>query len=113
MSQKFSLSAPINKGIDIAGVVGQPIVAASAGVVVYSGNGIPGYGNLIIIKHNSEYLSAYANNKKNLVSENQKVKSGQKIAIMGLGNTGQPALHFEIRFRGKPINPLIKLPKKL
>tara|TARA_Y100000815_G_C13334000_1_gene497119 strand:- start:1773 stop:2495 length:723 start_codon:yes stop_codon:yes gene_type:complete len=108
----FSLSMPVNKGIDIAGSAGEVVKAANTGKVVYSGNGIPGYGNLIIIKHNDLYLSAYAHNKKNLVSEGQQVRSGQKIAIMGLANTGRYELHFEIRYKGKPINPLSKLPKK-
>lgn len=95
----------LNKGIDIKGTLGQSIVASATGEVVYSGNGIPGYGNLIIIKHNADYLTAYAHNQKNLVKEGQHVKVGQAIALMGKGNTGIPLLHFEIRYRGKPVNP--------
>ena len=95
-----------NAGIDIAGFVGQPIEASQAGSVVYSGDGIRGYGNLIIIKQGSDYLSAYAFNQQNLVRVGDFVKQGQTIAVMGRDNTGVPALHFEIRFDGKPIDPL-------
>ncbi|NNM60110.1 MAG: peptidoglycan DD-metalloendopeptidase family protein [Legionellales bacterium] len=98
-------AADLNKGVDIQGKLGQNIVASASGEVVYSGNGIPGYGNLIIIKHNADYLTAYAHNEKNLVKEGEHVKVGQAIALMGRGNTGTPILHFEIRYRGKPINP--------
>lgn len=108
---QFSLKQPINKGIDISGKYGQPIYAANSGKVVYSGNGIHGYGNLIIIKNSTEYLSAYAHNKSNLVKEGQWVKKGQKIATMGYGNSTKPELHFEIRYAGKPVNPLRELPK--
>ena len=108
---QFSLKQPINKGIDISGKYGQPIYAANSGKVVYSGNGIHGYGNLVIIKNSTEYLSAYAHNKSNLVKEGQWVKKGQKIASMGYGNSTKPELHFEIRYEGKPVNPLSELPK--
>ena len=94
-----------NKGIDISGKEGQAIIAASAGKVVYSGNGLKGYGNLIIIKHNSIYLSAYAHNKVNLVKEGDSVTKGQKIAEMGSTDSKIPMLHLEIRKNGKPINP--------
>jgi lipoprotein NlpD len=102
-----------NKGINISGYLGEPIYATAAGKVVYSGRGLRGYGNLIIIKHNSKFLSAYAHNKTILVSEGEWVKSGQKIAEMG--NTGSPRtlLHFEIRRNGQPINPLIYLSHKV
>ena len=100
-----------SKGIDIAGKAGQPIYAAAAGDVVYSGKGLIGYGNLIIIKHNDKYLSAYGHNKKLLVEEGQSVKKGQKIAEMGTSNKDGPILHFEVRRHGKPVNPLWYLPK--
>lgn len=99
------------KGIGIAGKKGQRIVAAAAGRVVYSGSGLRGYGKLIIIKHNDTYLSAYANNKKIRVKEQQKVKSGQHIADMGSNGTNKPMLHFEIRKNGKPVNPVRYLPR--
>lgn len=93
-----------NKGINIEGVAGSPIYASAAGKVVYSGDGLRRYGNLIIIKHNSLYLSAYANNRQLLVKEGDWVKKGQKIALMGISGA-KPMLHFEIRRAGKPINP--------
>jgi lipoprotein NlpD len=106
ISKSYSVnSAHPNKGINIVGKAGQPIVAAASGEVVYSGNGIPGYGNLIIIKHNALYLTAYAQNEKNLVKEGQKIKQGQKIAKMGTSKNKQAELHFEIRYAGKPVNP--------
>lgn len=101
-----------NKGIDIAGSVGQKIKAARSGVVVYSGSGLAGYGKLLIIKHNYLYLSAYAHNRRLLVKEGQKVKKGQYIAEMGVGANAKPSLHFEIRKNGKPVNPLNYLSKK-
>ncbi len=96
---------PSGKGVDISGTLGQPIYATKAGKVVYSGNGLKGYGNLIIIKHDGTYLSAYAHNKVNLVKDGATVKAGQKIAEMGSGDNGQPILHFEIRQNGKPLDP--------
>ncbi|MBI2970443.1 MAG: peptidoglycan DD-metalloendopeptidase family protein [Gammaproteobacteria bacterium] len=99
------------KGVDIAGRVGQSITAAASGSVVYSGSGLLGYGRLIIIKHNDTYLSAYAHNEMLLVKEGDQVSSGQRIATMGLGISGRPVLHFEIRKDGKPVNPLEHLPK--
>jgi lipoprotein NlpD len=98
------------KGIDIAGKLGQAIVASSAGKVVYSGNGLRGYGKLIIIKHNKTYLSAYAHNDLLLVKEGQNVSKGQKIAEMGSTDTDQVRLHFEIRRFGKPVDPAKFLP---
>ncbi|WP_434778468.1 peptidoglycan DD-metalloendopeptidase family protein [Neisseria sp. Ec49-e6-T10] len=94
-----------NKGVDIAGTKGQPVVAASAGKVVYSGNGLRGYGNLIIIQHNTTYLSAYAHNQTLLVKEGQNVTKGQKIAEMGNSDADRVKLHFEIRKQGKPVDP--------
>lgn len=95
-----------NKGIDIAGYAGKKIKAAEKGVVVYSGNGLVGYGKLLIIKHNYLYLSAYAHNRRLLVKEGQKVKKGQVIAEMGTGVNAKPSLHFEIRKNGKSVNPI-------
>lgn len=99
------------KGIDIAGKPGQAVTAAAAGKVVYSGAGLKGYGNLIIIKHNNSYLSAYAHNDKILVKEGQTVTKGQKIAEMGSTGTDLVKLHFEIRKNGKPVDPLKHLPE--
>lgn len=109
--QKYSSKGRGNKGIDIAGKVGQPVLAASSGKVVYSGNGLPGYGNLIIVKHSDQYLSAYAHNRKLLVQEGRSVTRGQKIAELGSTGARSPRLHFEIRRHGKPVNPLRYLPK--
>ncbi|AFJ45992.1 lipoprotein NlpD precursor [Shimwellia blattae DSM 4481 = NBRC 105725] len=102
----FSASEGGNKGIDIAGSKGQAIVATASGRVVYAGNALRGYGNLIIIKHNDDYLSAYAHNETMLVREQQEVKAGQKIATMGSTGTSSTRLHFEIRYKGKSVNPL-------
>lgn len=95
-----------NKGVDIAGSHGQPVFATAAGKVVYSGNALRGYGNLIIIKHNDDYLSAYAHNDAILVRDQQEVQAGQKIATMGSTGTSSVRLHFEIRYKGKSVNPL-------
>jgi len=103
---RYSPSAVGNKGIDIAGRLGQPIRASANGVVVYSGDGVRGYGNLVIIKHNSNYLSAYAYNKRNVVRVGQRVRAGQQIALMGQNSAGKTMLHFEIRRNGKPVNPM-------
>ncbi len=106
----FSKSMVGNKGINIAGKAGEPVRAVAAGEVVYSGSGVRGYGNLIIIKHNANYLSAYAYNKRLLVTLGSRVTAGQQIAEMGRDNAGQALLHFEIRRNGKPVNPLRYLP---
>ena len=108
----YSKSATGRKGIDIAGKSGQKVGAAATGKVVYSGNGLPRYGNLIIIKHNDTYLSAYAHNKNLLVKEGQHVKAGQKIALLGRTGTQRDQLHFEIRRNGKPVDPMRFLPKR-
>jgi lipoprotein NlpD len=100
-----------NKGIDISGQLGDPIFAAADGEVVYAGNGLLGYGNLVIINHNEHYLSAYAHNRKILVEEGQIIKIGQKIAEMGSSESQQIKLHFEIRRDGQPVDPLKYLPK--
>ena len=100
-----------NKGIDIAGIKGTPVLASAPGKVVYSGAGLRGYGRLVIIKHNATWLSAYAHNEKILVTEGEEIKKGQKIAEMGSSDADQVKLHFEIRKQGKPLDPLQYLPK--
>ncbi|MBI3345063.1 MAG: peptidoglycan DD-metalloendopeptidase family protein [Gammaproteobacteria bacterium] len=99
------------KGISIAGREGQPVRAAAAGRVVYSGNGLKGLGELVIVKHDKSFLSAYANNKKRLVKEGEKVALGQPIAEMGKSTSEQVQLYFEIRKDGKPVDPLQYLPR--
>jgi lipoprotein NlpD len=94
-----------NKGLDIGGKVGDPVLAAADGRVVYAGAGLRGYGNLIILKHNNTYLTAYAHNQTLLVKEDQVIKRGQKIAEMGNSDADQVKLHFEIRRQGKPVDP--------
>lgn len=94
-----------SKGIDIPGKMGQPVIAAASGKVVYAGSGLQGYGNLVIIKHNKELLSVYAHNRKLLVGEGDSVKKGEKIAEMGNSDADQVKLHFEIRKFGKPVDP--------
>lgn len=102
--------AQARQGIDIGGALGSPIRAAAAGKVVYAGNALKGYGQLIIIKHDEEYLTAYGHNQQLMVKEGDQVKSGQTIASMGLGPQNRPLLHFEIRRQGKPTNPEKLLP---
>jgi lipoprotein NlpD len=99
-----------NKGLDIAGKAGDPVLAAAEGRVVYAGAGLRGYGNLIILKHNNTYLTAYAHNQTLLVKEDQAIKRGQKIAEMGNSDADQVKLHFEIRRQGKPVDPAKYLP---
>lgn len=106
----FNASDPGRKGIDIAGNEGERIRAAAAGKVVYSGNGLRGYGELIIVKHANGYLTAYAHNRKRLVAEGNQVKAGQSIAELGSTEAVRPMLHFEIRINGKPVDPLKYLP---
>ena len=101
-----------NKGIDIAGSIGDAVLAANDGQVVYSGNGLRGYGNLVIIKHTDDFVSAYAHNNEILVTQGQAVKRGQKIAALGMTEAPDPRLHFEIRRRGKPVDPLMYLPSR-
>ena len=108
----FQEGDPARQGIDISGKRGQAVIAAAGGKVVYSGNGLRGYGNLVIIQHDETYFSAYAHNQKVLVNENDTVKSGQHIADMGNSGTDRVMLHFEIRRNGRPSNPLQYLPKK-
>lgn len=100
-----------SKGIDIAGQVGQPVVAAAAGEVVYAGSGLQGYGQLLLIRHNSTYVTAYGHNQRLLVQEGQMVRAGEKIAEMGSSGTDRVKLHFEIRKDGKPVDPQQLLPR--
>ena len=101
-----------NKGLSIAGNAGDPVLAAADGRVVYAGSGLRGYGNLVIIKHNNTYLTAYAHNRTLLVKEDQVVRRGQKIAEMGNTDADRVKLHFEIRKQGKPIDPANLLPAR-
>ena len=101
-----------NKGVDLAGNLGDPVLAAADGRVVYSGSGLRGYGNLIILKHNNTYLTAYAHNQTLLVKEDQTVRKGQKIAEMGNSDAERIKLHFELRRQGKPVDPLKFLPAR-
>jgi lipoprotein NlpD len=101
-----------NKGLDIGGRVGDPVYASAGGKVVYSGEGIPAYGKLVIIRHNGTYLSAYAHNSQILVKEGQSVSKGQKIAELGSSGADSTKLHFEIRRLGKPVDPLQYLPNR-
>lgn len=107
----FAAGDPTRQGVDIAGNAGQPVRAAADGVVVYSGSGLVGYGELIIVKHNDQWLSAYGHNRARLVNEGALVKAGQQIAEMGRSGATRDMLHFEIRYNGKPVDPLQYLPK--
>ncbi len=98
------------QGIDIAGKAGDPVRAAADGQVVYSGNGLIGYGELIIVKHSASLLSAYGHNRRRLVQEGDTVKAGQQIAEMGSTSASRDMLHFEIRRNGKPVDPMAFLP---
>ncbi|MCG3190189.1 MAG: Murein hydrolase activator NlpD [Burkholderiaceae bacterium] len=101
-----------NKGLTIGGKAGDPVYAAADGRVVYAGSGLRGYGNLVIVKHNNTYLTAYAHNKALLVKEDQVVRRGQKIAEMGSSDADRVQLHFEIRRQGRPIDPARLLPPR-
>lgn len=105
-------SSSVHKGIDIGGNRGEPVVAVADGVVVYAGTGIAGFGELLIVKHNDTYLSAYGHNDRLLVGEGARVNSGQKIAEKGSSGTDTVKLHFEIRRNGKPVDPLQLLPRR-
>ena len=109
---RFSTAQQGNKGIDIAGRRGDKVKAAADGKVVYAGSALRGYGQLVIVKHNDDYLSAYAHNDRILVKEKQRVKAGDVIARMGDTDAQRVMLHFEVRFRGKSVNPMKYLPKK-
>lgn len=108
--EKFDEST--NKGIDIAGKPGDPVLASAAGSVAYSGSGLRGYGKLVIINHDGDYYTAYAHNQTLLVKEGEKVVQGQKIAEMGSTDTDRPKLHFEIRRQGRPVDPMRYLPAR-
>lgn len=101
-----------NKGVSIGGKIGDPVLAAADGRVVYAGAGLRGYGNLIILKHNNTFLTAYAHNQALLVREDQTVRQGQRIAEMGSSDTDRVKLHFEVRRNGKPVDPVAFLPKR-
>ncbi|MFN3714611.1 MAG: peptidoglycan DD-metalloendopeptidase family protein [Alcanivoracaceae bacterium] len=109
---RFAADSVSSKGIVIAGNEGDPVRAAAAGVVVYRGSGLTGYGNLLIIKHDERWLSAYAHNERMLVAEGEKVSAGQRIANMGDSGTYRTQLHFEIRRDGTPVDPLTLLPRR-
>jgi lipoprotein NlpD len=103
-------SEPNSKGVDISGKIGDPVVAAAQGKVMYTGTGIRGYGKLIVIKHDNGFNSVYAHNREILVKEGQNVTRGQKIAELGDSDADAPKLHFEIRKSGKPVDPMRYLP---
>lgn len=108
----FESNNGLNKGIDLNGKLGEPVLAAASGRVVYAGSGLSGYGKLLIIKHNETFLSAYAHNDEISVKEGDFVKAGQRIADMGSSGTDRVKLHFEIRSEGSPVDPLKFLPKR-
>lgn len=109
--QKFASKGVISHGIEVSSRLGNSVKAASSGIIVYAGSGIQGYGNLVVVKHNETFLSAYAYNSRILVTEGAQVNAGQVIAEVGKGPQLDPRLHFEIRKDGKPVNPLQYLPK--
>jgi lipoprotein NlpD len=110
--ERFAAGDPTRQGVDITGKSGSPVRAAADGVVVYSGAGLVGYGELIIVKHSEQWLSAYGHNRARLVNEGQRVKAGEQIAEMGRSGASRDMLHFEIRYNGKPQDPLLALPKR-
>lgn len=112
VSRGFSAKEEGNKGLDFSGKLGLPILAAADGKVVYTGNALRGFGKLVIIKHSDAYLTAYAHNDSMLVKEQQWVKAGQKIATMGRSGTDKVKLHFEVRYKGKSVDPLRYLPSR-
>jgi lipoprotein NlpD len=109
---RFVAGDPTRQGVSIVGSAGQPVNAAADGVVVYSGSGLIGYGELVIVKHNDEFLSAYGHNRRRLVAEGEQVKAGQQIAEMGRSGAARDMLHFEIRRNGRPVDPLGFLPAR-
>ena len=110
--RRFGASGGLSEGIGIGGRRGEDVRAAAAGQIVYTGSGLMGYGQLVIIKHNETYLSAYGHNDTLLVAEGQAVHRGDAIARMGLGPEGKPLLHFELRRNGDPLDPLRHLPQR-
>ncbi|WP_308217622.1 peptidoglycan DD-metalloendopeptidase family protein [Paenalcaligenes niemegkensis] len=111
-TSRRGVSASHSQGVYIAGSAGAPVKAAAAGKVIYSGNSLRGYGNMLILNHDANFLSVYAHNQKLLVSEGQSVKQGQSIAEMGNTDTNAVQLYFELRYNGKPVDALRYLPKK-
>jgi len=109
---RYVANEPTKQGVDIGGSSGAAVRAAADGVVVYSGTGLVGYGELIIVKHNEQWLSAYGHNRKRLVNEGQVVKSGEQIAEMGRSGAARDMLHFEVRYNAKPVDPLLYLPAR-
>lgn len=109
---RFTNGDPTKQGVDIAGAGGQAVRAAGDGVVVYSGSGLVGYGELVIIKHDEQWLSAYGHNRTRLVNEGARIKAGQQIAEMGRSGAARDMLHFEIRYNGRPVDPLQYLPAR-
>jgi lipoprotein NlpD len=109
---RYVAGDPTKQGVDIAGNGGAAVRAAADGVVVYSGSGLVGYGELVIIKHNEQWLSAYGHNRSRLVNEGQLVKAGEQIAEMGRSGAARDMLHFEVRYNGKPVDPLQYLPRR-
>ncbi|TYT25217.1 peptidoglycan DD-metalloendopeptidase family protein [Luteimonas viscosa] len=109
---RFAAGDATRQGIDIAGRSGQAVRAAADGVVVYSGSGLVGYGELVIVKHDEQWLSAYGHNRTRLVNEGARVSAGQQIAEMGSTGAAREMLHFEIRYNGKPVDPLQHLPRR-
>lgn len=109
---RYVAGDPTKQGVDIAGNGGATVRAAADGVVVYSGSGLVGYGELVIIKHSEQWLSAYGHNRSRLVNEGQLVKAGEQIAEMGRSGAARDMLHFEVRYNGKPVDPLLYLPKR-
>lgn len=112
LSRAFAVDAQGKQGIEVQGTLGQPVMAAAAGHVVYAGSGLRGYGNLVIIKHSGRYLTAYGYNREILVREGETVAAGQRIATMGAGPGREAKLHFELRRDGKPVDPVPYLPVK-
>jgi lipoprotein NlpD len=104
--------APRNKGVDIGGNEGEPVLAAADGEVVHVGSALRGYGNLVIVRHPGDYVTAYGHNRKILVSQGQQVRRGQQIAELGRTDSDRPKLHFEIRHQGKPLDPVKYLPPR-
>lgn len=110
--RRFVSGEPTRQGIDIGGASGAPVRAAADGTVVYSGAGLVGYGELVIVKHSEAWLSAYGHNRRRLVNEGELVKAGQQIAEMGRSGAPRDMLHFEIRYNGRPVDPLQYLPAR-
>jgi len=110
LTQRYNGSS--SKGLTIVNKAGTPVKAAAAGTVVYAGNRLRGYGNLVIVQHAGEFLSIYAHNEKLLVKEGQKVSQGQQLAEMGSTDRSGPALYFELRRRGQPVDPIAALPRR-